>query len=142
MSLTMARFVEEQTQSDPSLISLNFSGGCRHPPYFFVDSCPDRLPVRVKILSLRYSYIQRNLSPHNVRRLLSRSGHGWWGVSALRCHRRSVRTDFSEADKRVCPAVARCINRSWRILRSGYSGEFVICPGCIDFSKNLHTGRG
>ena len=55
MSLTMARFVEEQTQSDPSLISLNLSGGCRHPPDFFVDLYPDRLPVRVIFSGTRTS---------------------------------------------------------------------------------------
>ena len=109
MSLTMARFVEEQTLSDPSLISLNLSEGCRHPPELFHWFVPGQTTCSRNIF--RYSYIQRNLSPHNVRRLLSHSGHGWWGVSALRCHRRSVRTDFSEADKRGCPTVARCMKQ-------------------------------
>ena len=31
-----------------------------------------------------------NLSPHYLRRLLARSGYGWWGVSALGGRRRSA----------------------------------------------------
>ena len=36
-----------------------------------------------------------NLSPHYLRRLLSRSGCGWWGVSALRGRRRSAARPIS-----------------------------------------------
>ncbi len=51
-----------------------------------------------------------------------------------------VPLDFSEDGKRKLSAGARCIDRSWRTLRSGYSGKFVIC-GTIWFSRNLHTER-
>ena len=49
-----------------------------------------------------------------------------------------VPLDFSEDGKRKLSAVARCKDRSWRTLRSGYSGKFVICGDYLVFKEPAH----
>lgn len=57
-----------------------------------------------------------NLSPHYLRRVLSRSGYGWWGVSALCGRRRSAAGPiFPELWVDViCYRSADLLSVSWR----------------------------
>ena len=74
-----------------------------------MQSCTLRFPLEVTDLRFDFSFLSPhdclkpelfnssalvnpswNLSPHYLRRLLARSGCGWWGVSALCGRRRSV----------------------------------------------------
>lgn len=62
----------------------------------------------------------RSLSPHCLRRLLSRSDCGWWGVSTLCCRRR-LRELSGLFGVGGCRSSVACVTESWRTLRPGSS---------------------
>ena len=49
--------------------------------------------------------------------------------------------DFYEDGKRKLTAIARCKDKSWRTLRSGYSGKIVICGDYLVFKEPAHRSE-
>ena len=82
-----------------------------------------------------------NLSPHYLRRLLARSGYGWWGVSALGGRRRSAAEPiFPElwADV-ICYRSADFFCQRHGAHPDWLAHRVRYLRGDIQFSRNLRT---
>ena len=87
------------------------------------------------------------LSPYCLRRLLSRSGCSWWGVSAFCCRRRSDASDFSEVDIFRSPPDSRrrvlAYPSVWLFQKGRYPARLLFdCQGTyLTSGLNYHPWR-